>query len=102
MATLRHRAKVLNETGYPPECLELELTESALMERESEAVVIMRGLRTLGLSLAIDDFGTGYSSLAYLKRFPLNILKIDKSFIEDIPALEDDMEIASAIIGIAP
>jgi EAL domain-containing protein (putative c-di-GMP-specific phosphodiesterase class I) len=92
---------ILNETGFPAERLELELTESALMARESEAVHILGQLRTLGVRLAIDDFGTGYSSLAYLKRFPLDSLKIDKSFIDDIPELEDDKEIAAAIIGMA-
>jgi diguanylate cyclase (GGDEF)-like protein/PAS domain S-box-containing protein len=92
---------ILDETRFPAEYLELELTESAVMERESEAVHILQSLRTLGVRLAIDDFGTGYSSLAYLKRFPLDILKIDKSFIDDIPDLEDDKEIASAIIGMA-
>ncbi|WP_026600367.1 putative bifunctional diguanylate cyclase/phosphodiesterase [Methylomonas sp. 11b] len=96
-----HMTAILNETGFPAECLELELTETALMERESEAVHILGQLRTLGVRLAIDDFGTGYSSLAYLKRFPLNTLKIDKSFIDDIPQLEDDKEIAAAIIGMA-
>lgn len=94
-------AAILNETGFPAERLELELTESALMERESEAVLILGRLRALGVRLAIDDFGTGYSSLAYLKRFPLDILKIDKSFIDDIPQLDDDKEIAAAIIGMA-
>ena len=92
---------ILDETGFPAERLELELTESALMEREAEAVLILGRLRALGVRLAIDDFGTGYSSLAYLKRFPLDILKIDKSFIDDIPQLEDDKEIAAAIIGMA-
>ncbi|MCK9606157.1 MAG: EAL domain-containing protein [Methylomonas sp.] len=92
---------ILKETRFPAECLELELTESTLMTRESEAVRILSALRMLGIRLAIDDFGTGYSSLAYLKRFPLDILKIDKSFIDDIPQLEDDKEIASAIIGMA-
>lgn len=92
---------ILNETGFPAEYLELELTESALMERESEAAGILRSLRALGVHLAIDDFGTGYSSLAYLKHFPLDSLKIDKSFIDDIPQLEDDKEIAAAIIGMA-
>jgi diguanylate cyclase (GGDEF)-like protein/PAS domain S-box-containing protein len=94
-------AAILHETGFPAQRLELELTESALMERESEAVVILAQLRQLGVRLAIDDFGTGYSSLAYLKRFPLDILKIDKSFIDDIPEQEDDKEIAAAIIGMA-
>ncbi|WP_427501557.1 putative bifunctional diguanylate cyclase/phosphodiesterase [Methylomonas sp. MED-D] len=92
---------ILNETGFPAERLELELTESTLMARESETVDILRQLRFLGVRLAIDDFGTGYSSLAYLKRFPLDTLKIDKSFIDDIPQLEDDNEIAAAIIGMA-
>jgi len=92
---------ILNETGFPAELLELELTESTLMERESEAILVLGRLRALGVRLAIDDFGTGYSSLAYLKRFPLDILKIDKSFIDDIPALDDDKEIAAAIIGMA-
>jgi diguanylate cyclase (GGDEF)-like protein/PAS domain S-box-containing protein len=92
---------VLDETGFPAERLELELTESVLMDRESEAVLILGRLRALGIRLAVDDFGTGYSSLAYLKRFPLDILKIDKSFIDDIPQLEDDKEIAAAIIGMA-
>ena len=93
-------AKVLAETGFPAERLELELTESALMEREAEAVEILQRLRALGVRLAIDDFGTGYSSLAYLKRFPLDVLKIDKSFVDDIPRLQDDMEIAAAIVAL--
>lgn len=93
--------KILDETKFPATYLELELTESTLMSRESEAEEVLQQLRELGIHLAIDDFGTGYSSLAYLKRFPLDILKIDKSFIDDIPQLEDDNEIAAAIIGIA-
>ncbi|WP_054763431.1 putative bifunctional diguanylate cyclase/phosphodiesterase [Methylomonas koyamae] len=92
---------ILKETRFPAKHLELEITESTLMARECEAVQILRALRTLGIRLAIDDFGTGYSSLAYLKRFPLDILKIDKSFIDDIPDQEDDKEIAAAIIGMA-
>jgi EAL domain-containing protein (putative c-di-GMP-specific phosphodiesterase class I) len=75
------------------------LTESALMQRETEAVAILERLRGLGLHLAMDDFGTGYSSLAYLKRFPLDVLKIDKSFVDDIPHHRDDMEIAATIIA---
>lgn len=92
---------ILHETGFPAECLELEITENALMTRESEAGQILKSLRALGVRLAIDDFGTGYSSLAYLKCFPIDILKIDKSFIDDIPDQEDDKEIASAIIAMA-
>jgi len=91
--------QALRDTGYPAAWLELELTESALMQRETEAVMILERLRGLGLRLAMDDFGTGYSSLAYLKRFPLDVLKIDKSFVDDIPQHRDDMEIAATIIA---
>lgn len=94
-------ADILEETGFPPQCLELEMTEGTFMERESRVLDILGRLRALGIRLAIDDFGTGYSSLAYLKRFPLDVLKIDKSFVDDIPRLSDDMEIASAIITMA-
>ncbi len=91
--------KVLAETNYPAEWLELELTESGLMEHQETVINILTKLRELGIHLAIDDFGTGYSSLSYLKRFPLDVLKIDKSFIDDIPHHADDMAIASAIIS---
>jgi diguanylate cyclase (GGDEF)-like protein/PAS domain S-box-containing protein len=92
-------AEVLSETGFPPKQLELELTESGLMENEEKAVEVLNNLRAQGVRLAIDDFGTGYSSLAYLKRFPLDVLKIDKSFIDDIPSLQDDMEITATIVS---
>jgi EAL domain-containing protein (putative c-di-GMP-specific phosphodiesterase class I) len=92
---------VLNETGFPPKQLELEITESGLMENQDKATGILTNLRNQGIRLAIDDFGTGYSSLAYLKRFPLDVLKIDKSFIDDIPHSKDDMEIAATIIAMA-
>ena len=92
---------VLKNSGFPAYALELELTESALMENEESVVNTLNELRGLGIRLAIDDFGTGYSSLAYLKRFPLDVLKIDKKFIDDIPHSKDDMAIANAIIGLA-
>ncbi len=71
------------------------------MTHESEVAEILNQLRQLGVRLAIDDFGTGYSSLAYLKRFPLDVLKIDKSFVDDIPHQKDDMEIAATIVAMA-
>jgi len=92
-------AGVLSETGFPSKQLELEITESGLMDNQDNAAEILNNLRGQGIRLAIDDFGTGYSSLAYLKHFPLDLLKIDKSFIDDIPHLQDDMEIAATIIA---
>ena len=89
----------LKKSGFAPNRLELELTESALMERQEEAVAMMHALRAHGIRLAIDDFGTGYSSLSYLKRFPIDVLKIDKSFIDDIPYDQDNMAIVTAIIA---
>jgi len=92
-------AKVLSDTGFPANQLELEITESGLMENQDNATDILNNLRNQGIQLAIDDFGTGYSSLSYLKRFPVNVLKIDKSFIDEIPHNKDDMEIAATIIA---
>jgi predicted signal transduction protein with EAL and GGDEF domain len=89
----------LHATGFPPSRLELELTESGLMENQENVIGILNTLRSKGILLAIDDFGTGYSSLAYLKSFPLNVLKIDKRFIDDIPSLQDDMAITATIIA---
>lgn len=93
-------AQTLAESGFPAALLELKLTESILIKRENEAVAKMNELRGMGICLAIDDFGTGYSSLSYLKRFPIDKLKIDRSFIEDIPKQQSDMEIASTVIAI--
>lgn len=91
--------RILKNTGFPASRLELELTESALMEQQEEAVEILQALRLQGIRIAIDDFGTGYSSLAYLKQFPLDVLKIDKRFVDDIPLERDDMEIAATIVA---
>jgi len=92
---------ILAETGLPAGQLRLELTESTIMARGEEAVSLLHDLKALGLSLAIDDFGTGYSSLAYLKRFPIDELKIDQSFVRDIPLDTNDMEISATIIAMA-
>ncbi|MGH8808350.1 MAG: putative bifunctional diguanylate cyclase/phosphodiesterase, partial [Noviherbaspirillum sp.] len=91
-------SRILEETGFPATSLELELTESALMECEEDVVQLLNRLRSTGVRLAIDDFGTGYSSLAYLKRFPLDVLKIDKGFIDDVPQRQDGA-IAAAIVA---
>ena len=91
--------KALDSSGFPAVCLELEITESALAERPDEALNVLRNLKSLGLRLAVDDFGTGYSSLAHLKRFPIDLLKIDQSFIRDIPHSPDDMAISHAVIA---
>ncbi|TAN71351.1 MAG: EAL domain-containing protein [Methylobacter sp.] len=93
-------ATVLQDTGFPARQLELEITESGLMENHDKTTHILNSLHAQGIHLAIDDFGTGYSSLTYLKHFPLDVLKIDKSFIDDIPHNKDDMEIASTIVAI--
>src|SRR5476649_325777 len=91
----------LRTAGVPAHRLELEVTENALMGNISSTLALLRQIRALGVSLSIDDFGTGYSSLAYLKRLPLNTLKIDRSFIQVIPKSNADIEIVQAIIGMA-
>ena len=76
---------VLAETGLRPELLELEVTESTIMHNAERAVRVLTAIKDLGVRLAIDDFGTGYSSLAHLKRFPIDTLKVDRSFIREVP-----------------
>jgi EAL domain-containing protein (putative c-di-GMP-specific phosphodiesterase class I) len=90
-------ARVLADTGLAPKRLQLEVTESVIMNT-GDALEYINDLHALGVKLAIDDFGTGYSSLAYLKQLPVETLKIDRSFIKDIPADKDDEAIAVAIV----
>ena len=94
-------AKVLHETGLDPACLELEVTESAVMDDPEVALEQMHRLRELGVRLAIDDFGTGYSSLLRLKRMPVQKLKIDQGFVAGLPWDEDDAAIVRVIIALA-
>ncbi|WP_430448313.1 MAG: putative bifunctional diguanylate cyclase/phosphodiesterase [Pseudomonas piscis] len=91
----------LRDAQVAPQRLELEVTENALMGNIASTLALLKQIRGLGVSLSIDDFGTGYSSLAYLKRLPLNTLKVDRSFIQDIPKSTQDMEIVQAIIVMA-
>jgi len=90
-------AAILDDSGLAPRWLELEITESVLMHQGEEALATLRGLKDLGIRLAIDDFGTGYSSLAYLKHFAIDTLKIDKSFVDDLP---QDARIVQGIIAL--
>ncbi len=91
--------KVLDETGLPPHLLEIELTESCVMQNPEQAIAILEALKAMGIKLAMDDFGTGYSSLAYLKRLPFNKIKIDRSFVIDVATDEDSSAIVSTIIA---
>ncbi|MEE3388328.1 MAG: EAL domain-containing protein, partial [Pseudomonadota bacterium] len=93
--------RVLESTELPAHLLELELTESLIMEDMEQNIELLQQLRTRGIELALDDFGTGYSSLSYLKRFPVDTLKIDRSFIMDLDKSPDDAAITRAIIDMA-
>ena len=98
---LRNLSRVLDETGLDPHCLELEVTESVLMKRADAAASILRQVQARGIEVALDDFGTGYSSLSYLRKFPVNALKIDKSFIRQISTAGEDTAIVTAVIAMA-
>jgi len=94
-------AAVLAASQLPPQLLELELTESILVRDADEALQRLRALARIGVGLSIDDFGTGYSSLAYLKRFPIDKLKIDRSFVQGLPGDDSDCAIVVAILQMA-
>jgi len=93
--------QVLADTGLDPSCLELELTESLFMSDVSPAVDLLHRMKALGVKLSIDDFGTGYSSFSYLSRFPIDVLKIDRSFVNDITHDANDAAIVASIIALA-
>ena len=93
--------RIIAQSGVDPALLQLEITESLLMRDPKAAERVLRGLKSAGVKLSIDDFGTGYSSLAYLRRFPLDVLKIDRAFVKDIVANPDDAAITLAVINLA-
>lgn len=98
MATV---AAILEETACRPEWIELEITESLLLDENGKIQDMLRGLRAMGVSIAIDDFGTGYSALSYLARFPIDTLKIDRSFIRSVTTDTYHAELVKAILSIS-
>ena len=92
---------LLRECGLDASQLEVEITESAVMDNAERAAAVLDRLHTMGVKVSLDDFGTGYSSLGYLKRFPVDCVKIDRSFISDIPRDKDDVAITRAVIAMA-
>jgi len=92
---------VLSETGLPPQALEFEVTEGMVMEHPERGVLVLTELVAAGVNVSIDDFGTGYSSLAYLKRFPVHRLKIDRSFVSGLPDDRNDRSLTRAVVAIA-
>jgi len=93
--------EILQKTKFPTNLLEIEITEGAVMDNVKEGMELLHAIKALGIKIAIDDFGTGYSSLSYLKKFPIDVLKIDKSFVDNLPHNHDDVAISKAIINMA-
>ena len=94
-------ADVLSESGFRPEFLELEITESVLMRDAESTIGMLRALKRMGVKISVNDFGTGYSSLSYLRRFPIDIVKIDKSFVCGVGGSSEDEAIVRAIAALA-
>ncbi len=94
-------ARALSDTGFDPHLLDIEITESAAMQTPDMTLLLLQGLRTMGIRISVDDFGTGHSSLNYLKKFPIDFVKIDQVFVRDVPTSETDRSIVSAIITLA-
>jgi EAL domain-containing protein (putative c-di-GMP-specific phosphodiesterase class I) len=93
--------KILTESNYPPELLDIEITESTAMHNADVSLAVMNRLRSMGVRISIDDFGTGYSSLSYLKRFPIDTVKIDQNFVRDLSDVSNDGAIITAVISMA-
>jgi diguanylate cyclase (GGDEF)-like protein/PAS domain S-box-containing protein len=100
-ATVPYVENTLRKFGIAPACLGLEITEGTVMGDPNKAVAALRKLKDIGVSISLDDFGTGYSSLSYLKRFPIDVLKIDKSFVDDVTTNANDAAIALSVISLA-
>jgi EAL domain-containing protein (putative c-di-GMP-specific phosphodiesterase class I) len=92
---------VLDETRFDPTCLKLEITETAVMENAETAISMLKSIKELGVKISIDDFGTGYSSLSYLHKFPIDTLKIDRSFVNSIDDGSENEEIVRTIVALA-
>jgi EAL domain-containing protein (putative c-di-GMP-specific phosphodiesterase class I) len=92
-------ATILSETGFDPRHLELELTETFLMQDSKATALVLNALKDLGVQISLDDFGTGYSSLSYMRRFPIDALKVDRSFVRNLTTDADDASVVSAVIN---
>jgi EAL domain-containing protein (putative c-di-GMP-specific phosphodiesterase class I) len=90
---------ILADTGFDPKCLELELTETFLMQDSKSTSLVLSAIKALGVQLALDDFGTGYSSLSYMRRFPIDTLKVDRSFVRDLTMDASDASVVNAVIN---